>query len=74
MTYSDYADITQDTFGTPFWEKPPLEVMWQRHCYRRGSEQDFPKCAILSCGLFWAKGNQDPADSRKTPLNSPLTT
>lgn len=24
-----------------------------------------PKCATLSCGLFWAKGNQDPAESRK---------
>lgn len=27
--YSDYAAIIQDTFGTPFQERKPLEVTWQ---------------------------------------------
>lgn len=36
------------------------------------TEHATPKCATLACGLFWADGNQDLADKRKTFL-SPLT-
>ena len=36
------------------------------------TEHATPKCVTLACGLFWADGNQDLADKRKTFL-SPLT-
>ena len=47
----------------------------------RGAEYVTPKCATLACGLFWAEGNQDPADlennsnnNNNKPFTSPLTT
>ena len=40
--------------------KKKTAKLWFWRC----SEQASPKCATLACGLFWAEGNQDPADSR----------
>lgn len=40
--------------------------------YWKGSEHVTPNYATLVYGLFWAEGNQDPADSENA-LNFPLT-
>lgn len=39
----------------------------------KGSRMSTPKYATSECRLFWAEGNEDPADSEKS-FTSPLTT
>ena len=42
-----------------------LRVKSKSFHWSRGAEYMIPKYAALACGLFWAEGKQDPADSRK---------
>ena len=48
----------------------PLKKCKLSYNYKvKGSRTDTPKWVPLACGLFWAEGNQDPADSGETFLS-----